>query len=67
MEPSAPRRRHWFPIFKLSLFLVVFASVMYFTLELFNPHTDSEELQLKGKTRREKQIEFLMQIFKTKK
>jgi hypothetical protein len=42
---------------------------MYFTLEAFNPHKDlnSSEWENLEKTRRQKQVEWMYQIFKPKK
>lgn len=70
MAPSAPppRAKLWFPYVRLSLFLLVFSTSMYFILEAFNPHIDRNpaEWEPPDKTKKVKQIEWMLKLMKQK-
>lgn len=68
MDPSAPRRRFWFPYVKLSIFLVVVSTTMYFVLEAFNPHIDRDPSEWQGpaKNPKIKQLEWMYKLLKPK-
>lgn len=71
MDPSAPipKAKIWFPWFRLSLFFVVVVGLMYFTLEAFNPgiERDPKEWGQPDKTKKVKQIEWMLKLLKNKK
>lgn len=70
MDPSAPtpKAKIWFPWFKLTIFLVVVSTTMYFTLEAFNPHIerDPSEWQGPAKNPKIKQLEWMYKLLKSK-
>lgn len=68
MEPLVPRRKLWFPYFKLALFFIVFVGTMYTFLELLDPHVsiDPNEWAVKKPPKVMQQMEFLRKILMKK-